>query len=132
MSTIVRTIAAGAGQFVIEEIRTDPRGAHLYYTEAAALDLAAAQHRPVTLIRLDGTHERLAITFDPDAFERHAYRGHIAYGLSMTDGHYAPEPFERWVTTFRRHPNWRGIDAPWPIVDALDTYKTHLAAAPAA
>ncbi|MFI6179721.1 hypothetical protein ACIA8R_29550 [Nonomuraea sp. NPDC051191] len=132
MSTIVCTIAAGASQFVIEEIRTDLRGRHLYYSEAAALDLASAQHRPVTLVRLDGTRERPAVAFDPDAFERHAYLGYVCHGLSMTDGHFVPEPFEQWVSAFRRHPDWRGIDAPWPVVDALGTYKAHRAAAPAA
>lgn len=126
------TIAAGAGQFVIEEIRTDPRGAHCYYSEQAALSMGAAQHRPVTLVRLDGSREHPDITFDPDQFERHAYRGHISYQVSMTDGHYAPEPFEQWVTFFRQSPDWRDNDATWPIRDTLPIYKAHLARTAAA
>src|SRR5262245_51620178 len=128
MTTTIRcTITAGAGQYIIEKIRADARGAHCYYTEQAARDMAAAQHRPVTLVPLDGTREQLDITFDPAQVEQHAYRGHISYELSMTDGHYAPEPFERWVTFFRQDPSWLSIDASWPIVDALPTYKAHLA-----
>lgn len=41
---------------------------------------------------------------DTDAFERKAYRGHISYSLSMTDGYYAPEDFDRWVGGFRIDP----------------------------
>lgn len=39
-----------------------------------------------------------------DIFERIAYRGYISYGISMTDGHYAPECFENWLFGFRKDP----------------------------
>ncbi|MCX4554160.1 hypothetical protein [Streptomyces sp. NBC_01500] len=41
---------------------------------------------------------------DFNAFERDAYRGHISYGLSMTDGRYAPQDFDAWVIGFRKDP----------------------------
>ncbi|MEU4511673.1 hypothetical protein AB0G05_19455 [Nonomuraea wenchangensis] len=127
------TLTVGAGQFVMDEITADPRD-HVYYTEQAALDLAAAQHRPVTRVHLDGTREHLGVMFDPDKFERAAYRGYVSHGVSMTDGHYAPLPFEAWVAGFRKHPDFGNNDAPFAILDALDTYKAHLdtLAAPAA
>lgn len=41
---------------------------------------------------------------DNAAFESVAYKGYIAYGLSMTDGYFAPLDFESWLTGFRKAP----------------------------
>jgi len=65
---------------------------------------AAIQHLPVVFIDEDGTRHGHGVQFTAGAFERAAYRGYIAYGVSMTDGHYAPVDFEAWVTDFRRFP----------------------------
>jgi len=37
-----------------------------------------------------------------DDFENHAHTGYVAYGLSMTDGHYAPEPKSSTVQKLHR------------------------------
>lgn len=38
-----------------------------------------------------------------DAFETNAHTGYIGYGLSMTDGYYAPEPKSATVRTLRQN-----------------------------
>lgn len=48
--------------------------------------------------------DRNEICADYRAFERAAYSGHISYGISMTDGYYAPEDFDAWVIGFRKAP----------------------------
>lgn len=123
------TIGLNAVKFVIMETQPIASGrVSGYYSEDDALALAAAQHRPVIRAHRDGTRETLGVLFDPDEFERAAYSGHISYQVSMTDGHYAPEPFERWVHLFRQDPTWRCNDAAYAIRDALDTYKARIAA----
>lgn len=66
--------------------------------------LAAQQVLPVVFIDEDGTRHEHGVQFTPEAFERAAYSGYVAYGCSMTDGYYAPEAFEAWVTFFRKDP----------------------------
>jgi hypothetical protein len=41
---------------------------------------------------------------DTEGFENIAYRGYVSYGLSMSDGYYAAEDFDQWVTVFRKDP----------------------------
>lgn len=41
---------------------------------------------------------------DREGFEIQAHQGYISYGISMTDGHYAPEDFDAWVIGFRKDP----------------------------
>lgn len=48
--------------------------------------------------------DRDEICADYRAFERTAYSGYINYGISMTDGYYAPEDFDAWVIGFRKAP----------------------------
>lgn len=64
---------------------------------------------------------------DLDAFEHTAYRGYIAYNLSMTDGHYAPEDFDAWVIGFRKAPigqlYW-GNDARHTLAPQVNAYIT--------
>lgn len=40
--------------------------------------------------------------FNPVNFEDAAYSGYVGYGLSMTDGHYAPIGREIWIRAFRK------------------------------
>lgn len=65
---------------------------------------AAIQPRPVIFIDEDGDRHDHGVQFSAEAFERAAYGGHVSYNLSMTDGYYAPEPFEVWVKGFRQDP----------------------------
>jgi hypothetical protein len=71
-------------------------------TREGAWRRARAQHCPVTLVPLEGEAQDLGVVFDPREFERAAYQGYVSHGISMTDGHYAPDTFEIWVANFRR------------------------------
>lgn len=62
---------------------------------------------------------------DRAEFEREAYKGYIAYGLSMTDGHFAPEPLAAWVEIFRVDPvnsTYRQNDARHDLAPYLRSY----------
>jgi hypothetical protein len=77
-------------------------------TETAPVEAATPNWDAVTTSRFAAwfvalMEERTECT-DADTFERTAYRGHISYELSMTDGYYAPEPFDSWVIGFRSDP----------------------------
>lgn len=66
---------------------------------------------------------------DSGTFERWAYRGYVSYELSMTDGHYAPEPFEAWVSQFRLDPIaelYRGNDNRNPLAVFAREYERGL------
>jgi hypothetical protein len=68
---------------------------------------------------------------DTEAFERTAYRGHIGYNLSMTDGYYAPEDFDRWVIGFRIDPAgalYYGNDARHALAPTVRSYTAQLSA----
>lgn len=85
---------------------------------------AAAQALPVVFLDEQGARHEHGTQFIPETFERAAYRGHISYNLSMTDGYYAPEAFEVWVKDFREDP--AGMLARYndftPDAGALDMY----------
>lgn len=65
---------------------------------------AAIQLLPVVFIDEDGTRHEHGVQFSAEAFERAAYRGYVSYGISMTDGYYAPISFDVWVKNFRKYP----------------------------
>jgi hypothetical protein len=67
-------------------------------------ELAARQLLPVVFIDEAGNRTNHGIQFTAAAFEQAAYSGHVGYGISMTDGYYAPESFEAWVHFFRQDP----------------------------
>lgn len=56
------------------------------------------------------THSVETINDIRDAFEQAAHDGYVNYGLSMTDGYYAPEPKSATVASLRRGVP---IDASW-------------------
>lgn len=100
-----------------------------------AWNAARSQHLPVRVEKLNGETTELGNVFDPREFERAAYRGYVAYGLSMTDGHYAPHTFEQWVIHFRKSvladdasnaTVWAENDAPAYVKNALMLYATQL------
>lgn len=86
---------------------------------------ARCQDKPVVFTAMDGTSEVFEGVFDPNKFERAVYSGYVSYGLSMTDGYYAPMDFEAWVVSFRNDParelNGEN-DTPQYVKDALPTY----------
>lgn len=64
-----------------------------------------------------------------DTFERAAYRGHISYSLSMTDGYYAPEPFSAWINGFRADPVgslYFGNDSRYDLAPQVASYTAQL------
>ncbi len=77
-------------------------GRGMTVSREAAWQGARSQIHPVKAILLDGEIKDLGVVFEPELFERALYSGHIGYNLSMTDGHYAPEPFEVWIAAFRK------------------------------
>lgn len=113
------------GKFIISELVVDHWAST---TRQGAWDRARAQANPVIFIAQDGTERELGDCFNTEVFERAMYGGHVSYQLSMTDGHYAPEPAEVWIARFRRFPGTTYNDAPAEVVAALPRY-TELAAA---
>ena len=65
--------------------------------------------------------------FSPEMFEQSMYSGHISYELSMTDGHYAPEPAETWIAEFRKFPRTKYNDAPAEVIAAFGRYQQEMA-----
>lgn len=63
---------------------------------------AKRQDNPVRVLHLSGRVQDLGIVFDPRDFEQAAHSDYVCYGISMTDGYYAPIKFEDWVKPFRR------------------------------
>lgn len=94
------------------------------YNLAAIRYQAAIQPRPVVFLDENNNRHDHGVQFSPEAFERAAYGGYVAYGISMTDGHYAPIDFEAWVKSFREFPeeNLRFNDF-YPAEGALEMYK---------
>lgn len=92
-----------------------------------AWDRARAQANPVLFIDLEGNETELGDAFIPAVYERAMYQGHISYSLSMTDGHYAPEGFDRWVWHFRRGPLAKFNDARPEVLAATFRYADELA-----
>lgn len=113
------------GNFIISELAVDHWTST---TRQGAWDRARAQANPVIVIDLLGNERELGDCFSPEVFERAMYSGHISYQLSMTDGHYAPEPAEVWIARFRQFPGTTYNDAPAEVIAALPRYM-ELAAA---
>ena len=107
------------GKFVITEV-SDGKWNNI--TRELAWQRARAQANPVTFVALDGTERDFGDVFDTLAWERAMYTGHIGYQTSMTDGHYAPEDFDRWVSYFRQNPTTRCIDVTPETKDAMTRY----------
>ena len=64
-------------------------------------------------------------------FEHRAYLGYISYGLSMTDGHYAPESLGAWVVGFRIDPAgalYHGNDNRYELAPAVRSYTAQISA----
>lgn len=116
-------------KFIIEFVDTTDNANFMshYSTADTAWQRARSQARPVVILGNEKeTIMELGVVFDPEAFERSAYSGYVGYGLSMTDGYYAPEPFEAWVKGFRRGPSFTFNDAPLAVKEALPLYMEHL------
>jgi len=110
-----------AGRFDIHPINWSPFDEG--YNVVAIQYQAAIQPLPVVFLDEDGTRHEHGVQFSPAAFERAAYGGYVAYGISMTDGHYAPIDFEAWVKSFREFPeeNLKFNDF-YPAAGALEMY----------
>lgn len=104
-----KTVATTADGEVITDHRVRPATAE----ETEAFETATAPKTPAPVVWpvassyapwFQALLDQNAECTDTEAFERRAYLGHISYSLSMTDGHYAPEDFDRWVHFFRQGP----------------------------
>lgn len=95
---------------------------------------ARSQAAPVEIVPLVGLKKQITSAFDGPTFERAAYSGYVQYGLSMTDGHYAPMKFDQWVIHFRKTvlnsafaaSVWAENDAPDYVRGALTVYRAEL------
>lgn len=97
--------------YVVEITEVEPKNSHWMnwmgfgeMSREGAWAYAGARGKQVVFISREGERKELGEHFDPRAFERAAYSGHTSYEYSMTDGYYAPEKFESWVKSFRKHP----------------------------
>lgn len=73
--------------------------------------------------------DRNEVCTDRIAFEHAAHRGYIAHGLSMTNGHFAPEEFDAWVIGFRKAPIselYYGNDARHNLAPQANSYAAAL------
>lgn len=124
-----------AGDFlVITEI--EPKHSHPMnwsgmgeYSREGAWFKAQTQGLETVFVSRSGERRELGRIFDPRAFERAAYQGYVSYGLSMTDGHYAPIRFEDWVRAFRANPETHlafGNDASESVKAAFPLYQEAL------
>lgn len=134
-ATIARsyTTTVEAGQFTITEVtgQRDRCGLPAGHSKELAWQQAQEQPLPVRVLHLDGTNQNLGNCWTPQAFERAIYGGYISYGLSMTDGHYAPEKFDAWVKTLRQFPEHVvkvDNDAPANVKAGLTRYLAALEA----
>lgn len=104
-TTKLRTVGSEP-MFVITEI--EPTTRHpLNWTDGSktregAWESAQTQIHHALATTADGKETDLGYVFSPEVFERAVYGGYIGYGLSMTDGYYAPIDFEAWVRGFRK------------------------------
>lgn len=107
------------GKFIIAE-QTVSRWGNV--SRELAWKQARSQANPVIVIDTEGNERELGDAFDAAVWEQTMYVGHVSYELSMTDGHYAPEDFDRWVHWFRAQPTTRNIDASPATLDAINRY----------
>jgi hypothetical protein len=99
-------------------------------TRENAWAFAQARGKHTVFVGQDGSVKDCGVPFSPQQFEQAAYRGHVAYGCSMTDGYYAPESFETWVKVLRQHPAEviaNHNDSPESVKAALPKYLEALA-----
>jgi hypothetical protein len=135
---IYRTFTAFAdtanGVFVINE--TGTCDTHPMYglctdgvTDTAAWNMARSTALPLVVTMLDGRTANFGVVFEAKEFERAAYSGYVSYGLSMSDGYYAPITFDAWVKSFRQDQGreiLRSNDTPQYVKDALPLYQASL------
>lgn len=107
------------GRFVIAERLQAGRDT---VDRQTAWDRARAQAAPVLFIDTEGNERELGDCFSTAAFEQAMYSGHVGYELSMTDGHYAPEPLAVWVAEFRQFPRTSYNDAHEDVKAAIFRY----------
>lgn len=98
-------------EYVIEITEVEPKNSHPMnwmvigeMSREGAWAYAGARGKQVVFVSREGERKELGQHFSPKDFERAAYSGYVGYGQSMTDGFYAPEKFESWVKSFRKHP----------------------------
>jgi hypothetical protein len=99
------------------------------YSRENAWVVAGIYGLPTVFVGRDGSTKDLGVVFNPAAYERAAYGGYVGYGLSMTDGHYAPIDFDAWVKSFRKFPEFGQNDASKAVKAALPKYIAALAQA---
>jgi hypothetical protein len=116
---------ATATAFIITETRTQTG---LSVTRQQAWDRARAQAAPVIFVGTNGIRRNLGVAFSAEIFERTMFAGHVSYELSMTDGHYAPEPAEVWIAELRKFPRTSYNDAAPEVLAALGKYIATLGA----
>lgn len=109
-------------EFVITEVAPKTSVLSPGTTRELAWQQARTQANPVVFVALDGSRRELGIVFDTAKWERAMYQGHISYELSMTDGFYAPEGFETWITEFRKFPRTSYNDALPATIAAFTKY----------
>ena len=119
------TTEATATAFVITETREQ---SWTSVTRQQAWDRARAQAAPVVFVGINGRRQNLGQAFDAEVFERAMFAGHVSYELSMTDGHYAPEPAEVWIAEFRKFPRANYNDAAPEVIAALGKYRALIGA----
>lgn len=119
------TTQATATAFVITEVREQ---SWTTVTRQQAWDRARAQAAPVIFVGTNGRRHHLGAAFSPEVWERAMYAGHVSYELSMTDGHYAPEPAEVWIAELRKFPRATFNDAAPEVLAALGKYVAARAA----
>jgi hypothetical protein len=100
--------STSAEQFIIREIGTTTRHPMNWCGETTREGAwAAATAQSVREIAVLATGQPVRTynateVFNPANFERAAYSGYVGYGLSMTDGYYAPISSEAWIRAFRK------------------------------
>lgn len=107
------------GKFIISE---DAVKTWTSVDRQTAWNAARAQANPVLFIDQEGNERDLGVVFDAAAWEQAMYNGYVLYGMTMTDGHYAPADFEYWVALFRKSPRIDYNDAAPEVKDALPRY----------
>lgn len=121
------------GVMTITEV--EPRNDHPmnwmsgHTSREGAWAIAGARGLKTVFVGRDGSSKDLGVVFSPKAFERAVYGGYVSYGLSMTDGHYAPIDFDAWVKSFRKFPEFGQNDASEAVKAALPKYIAALAQA---
>lgn len=96
-------------------------------TREAVWELARSQDKPVIVKLLDGRNLKLGVRFNPRSFERTLYAGYVGYGVSTSDGYYAPIDEKTWVALLRREAQQGNVftdgnDAPRWVLASAQSY----------